>query len=208
MACNRCVESSELAENYLRATTYQLKKIATSVPTEDDWMQRCKLMNSVKNICEVAELGKEKYPEVCNRLLEEGLAVSVKYASILTPECKQKLDAFEDGIEAAAYGNSAREYKQLYQHYKFLQRAEALALAACFMGDGDSLDNLVTKMSNIKTFLEKTQNSTVWEPLHFQVVSNAAKHAFQMAVDTSLAINVARMGQPKYGDHSDATKEA
>ena len=72
-----------------------------------------------QNICEVAELGKEKYPEVCNRLLEEGLAVSVKYASILTPECKQKLDAFEDGIEAAAYGNSAREYKQLYQHYKY-----------------------------------------------------------------------------------------
>ena len=67
----------------------------------------------------MAELGKDKYPDVCIKLLKDGLAASVQYAGIVTPACKQFMTAFEDGMELAAYSTSAREYKQLYQHYKY-----------------------------------------------------------------------------------------
>jgi len=163
------------------------------------------LVNSVKVICEVADLGKDKYPDVCLGLFLDAEAACTMYASVVTPECRKNLHAFEESMEAAAYGHTAKEYKQLFRHYRFLQRVEALTLAACLVSDFESVDNVVTKLSTIKDFLESTQGSAVWEPTHWEMVWQATSIAYQLAVDTSMALMVARLGQPRHGEAATMT---
>eukprot|EP00995_Heteronema_vittatum_P008147 NODE_331_length_1467_cov_872.569111_g242_i0.p2 GENE.NODE_331_length_1467_cov_872.569111_g242_i0~~NODE_331_length_1467_cov_872.569111_g242_i0.p2 ORF type:complete len:201 (-),score=39.14 NODE_331_length_1467_cov_872.569111_g242_i0:791-1393(-) len=174
---------TSLVESYLRAVTHQLSALSKTNPTEEDWMQRVKLLNTVTSIIDVAEIGRDKHPELCTTLLRDGNSTYEQFSSVATPQCRSRHQAFAKELEDACDAVSART---LQQHYKFLQRFDELAVAACLMNDQVTMDNLTIKLGNMKTTLHNIEHTV--DRRHWQVVWDGTCAAFQMAVDASLAL--------------------
>jgi hypothetical protein len=179
-----------LIECYLRAIVHQLGVLQRTPVSEEDSLLRVQLFNSIRSINEVAEVCQYKYPVICTRILKEIPIIYAKHSHLVTDSCRAQMGAFEDALEQLLVDTPSLREQQLVQHYKFLRQFDELAVAACLVGDLDTLDSLVVKLEHIKRFVDSVAGLIDISPTHLKIIRDFANKAFQMAVDASLSLSM------------------
>eukprot|EP01001_Neometanema_parovale_P010081 NODE_6316_length_858_cov_101.458503_g6083_i0.p1 GENE.NODE_6316_length_858_cov_101.458503_g6083_i0~~NODE_6316_length_858_cov_101.458503_g6083_i0.p1 ORF type:complete len:193 (-),score=33.26 NODE_6316_length_858_cov_101.458503_g6083_i0:205-783(-) len=179
---------SNMIEVYLRGISQKLELLRTS--PSSGWLEQARLLATIQTIVDVAEIGRGRLPDTCARLMKDGATMLERYRDDATDASKKKLASFEAELESATRSHGSFLYQQLLQHYRFLQRFDELVIAACLMGDGETVDSLVTKVASIRAFLKSVRLENIIEDGHLAIIEELTSQGFQFAVDASLSIHM------------------